>query len=307
MNSDDFYGAWGKFNKKTNYNLCLLLGCYTDSMTVIRHILSMTVWLLFAVPASGQTTVHFASDNWPPFLITDQQGELSSGIVVDLIELIFARLPESEAIIHNMPWLRVQARAGSGKIDAIAGLLYSKEREGYLQFTAPLFQSPIALFYSGTYHHTGPQWASPKDLAGYRIGILLGDPVYERLKESWGGSAETKVTQVATSGLLFKMLKAGRLDLVVINELTGKSLALKYGLSTTLAVDNRPLWVENYYLGFSRQSPQVKLIPRINQILEELRSEGVIREVFRRNLSSWERDNYLPSPAQPAEKYLRAQ
>jgi ABC-type amino acid transport substrate-binding protein len=80
---------------------------------------------------------------------------------------------------------------------------------------------------------------------------------------------------VPTVELLFAMLARGRVDVVLANDSVGYALARRY-VDARIRPAEKPTGTDVYYLGLSRKSPAVELLPRINEILIELRREGVI-------------------------------
>lgn len=101
-----------------------------------------------------------------PIYSTDSKGK-SVGAVIDIWRLWEKKSGIKVKFIPSK-WIDILEMVKSGKIDAIAGLLYSTEREQFLDFGAENIHVHNAIFY----HNSIRDIRNIKDLSPYKVGIV---------------------------------------------------------------------------------------------------------------------------------------
>lgn len=238
--------------------------------------------LLPAFFCHAEQRVTLTGDPWPPYVEGELGQEARGGIVVELVERIFSRLEGVEASFPLVPWNRALKEVEVGTKDGIVALLKSAERERYMVYTDPLFESHNLVWYSKKKFPRGFNWNKIGDLAGYRVGITKGYTYGDDIDHAIE-SGLLPVVRVPTVDRLFAMLARDRVDIALANDNVGNALAGRYGSANELVAAHKATGKDVHYLAFSRKSPAQDLVPRINRILSELRGEGVLDELFFRN------------------------
>jgi PAS domain S-box-containing protein len=82
--------------------------------------------------------------DYAPFSFVDATGK-ASGLDVDVLEAIFAS-SESKFIFQFDRWDRSLRKIQSGEADIILGIIYSEERESYLDFSIPIHTEYYSIF-----------------------------------------------------------------------------------------------------------------------------------------------------------------
>jgi His/Glu/Gln/Arg/opine family amino acid ABC transporter permease subunit len=233
-------------------------------------------WLFFSlfapkVEASepAQLTVALTG-KYPPFSFYDQNGELS-GFDVDISRRVAQELGMELKIIAT-EWDGILAGLLTGKFDAIIGsMAITAEREKQVDFSRPYYVSGAQLFVNA---ENGTEISSINDLAGRRVGAVLGETFEHYLTENHP-QIET-VTYKSTVDIYQDMLN-GRLDGFVTDRLVGgyqiKSAQMPFRPAGSL------LYREQMGIPLAPGHPV--LLARINQALDALESSG-----FMANLQS---------------------
>ncbi len=257
-------------------------------MNIIRHLaICLSVSLSLGVSSAAETTetnpvytVHFATDYWPPYFISDENGEINQGVFVELIQAIFKRIPQAQAKIHAMPWTRALVEVRSGRMDGLPGLVYTEARTQHLQFTAPLFKNSFLMVYNKQQFPQGFQWDGPESLKGRKVAAVRGYAMYDKVLKLLDDRQREIVTPVLSDEIVIKMVGSGRISLGVINELTAVYLVEKYDLEDKIEYARLPTAEQDYYIALSKLSASINLTPTISKAIIELREEGTIDRIL---------------------------
>lgn len=236
----------------------------------------MYVWLS---PLHAESVVTLTGDPWPPYVIGELGGEATGGSCIELVQKLFARLDDVGVSFPLIPWERALREVREGSKDGIVLLLKTPEREEYMEYTDPLFTSYNLVWYSKRRFPAGFEWKRLEDFSPYSLGIVrgysYGDEVDQALQKG-----ELKATEVNTVDQLFTMLAGDRIDLALANDGVGFALARQHSKAEVVAA-NMATGEDVLYVAFSRRSEARRLIPQINEILAELRDQGVVERTIR--------------------------
>lgn len=254
-------------------------------MNAIRRLVLIII-IIVSYPVCAQTTpvqtVHFATDQWPPYLIADNNGKISQGVIVEIIHEVFARIPNTEAKIHFMPWSRALAEVKSGRMDALPGLVYSESRTQHYHFTVPIFKGTSRLIYNRKQLPQGFRWSSASDFDGLKVAAVRDYAMYDSLLSLLDDYDEKTVIPVISDDIVVKMVGSGRIPLGAINELTAIYWAEKYGLSHKIGYVNQVVGEQKYFISISKQSSMAGLAPQISKVVSDLTAEGIIDNILSR-------------------------
>lgn len=239
----------------------------------LRHLPYLAVITLLASSKAAAEEYVIGTDPWPPFTIS-KNGELS-GIDVDLIREIEKRLPNVTFRFKEIPWSRALHYMANGSIDAITGLAKREERERYILYTDPPYYSDCSSrFYMRA--GFGKYIKQYEDLYQYEVGHVANSAYFALFDKD---KALNKYS-VTHEEQLLKMLKNRRLDVII-----GTSCQVDYhiklkGLSGRFEqAEYKPGNNVDLYLGLSRKSPITRIQPQLNQVIEQLKREGVIQKI----------------------------
>lgn len=235
-----------------------------------RTILQLIVGLLISVsPVYGADILEISGlPNYPPVL-WKAKGTLM-GVGAELARTICTELGTSFKF-KPLPWVRALSEAEQGKIDMIAGAYFKKDRQVYMDYSVPFMKDPGAVFV-----RTGHAFAFKdlKDLKGKKGVTMLG--------YSWGEAFDQyaekhlDMTTVTKPLQALKMLERSRVDYFVYGLYSGEFVAAKAGMAHQVEALAHYVSEENLYLTFSKKSPFRHLLPRADDIIKRLKTQGVI-------------------------------
>ncbi len=231
------------------------------------------------LPVSAQQTVLLVGDPWPPYVNGKLGGYADSGVAVEIVNRVFAQIDGAEARFPLIPWKRALHEVEHGHSDGIAILLKTAERERYMEYSVPLVTGYQLVWSVADESGAVFEWDSIEDLHGKRVGIVEGYSYGAEIDAAFASGAIMPVLGPSVEHL-FAMLVAGRIDLVLENDAVGYELVRKY-VGIDIRPARRPTNAETFYLGLSKKSPAVRLMPQINLAITKLQDSGVIERLVR--------------------------
>lgn len=169
-----------------------------------------------------------------------------------------------------VPKKRLTVALREGKIGVLGSVTLSKGQQRF-DYSSSILCGNVIVF--GRKQQI-QSLATLEDIKGYRIGMGSGYkfPSYLGLE---AGESGDKVTRDLETPQAFKMLEMGRLDYVIADELYGKLIIQKLGLSNAvqpeLVIGN-----ECIHLAFKKSMAQKQVIDRFNREIEIMKSNGLI-------------------------------
>jgi polar amino acid transport system substrate-binding protein len=227
---------------------------------------------------AGKNVVSFVGDPWTPWVYGAEGSPPEKGIAVDIIMEIFKRLNGFTADLKLLPWSRCLTMVKEGESDALILCAYNAERAAYAVFTDEIVRNKAVFIYR---KGEMPKWESLKDLGKYPMGILAGNDygmIFDKAAKDFAYNVND-VSKSADQALV--MLKSGRFDIF----LTTDACAAEVLKSNPKNKNDFEAMVspfsdgDIYFIAFSKKSPYVNLIPRINKIIAQIKAEGVIDNI----------------------------
>lgn len=221
--------------------------------------------------------LRIAVGEWPPYFSEDAPG---SGSFAQVVAKAFA-LEGIEVEFGFFPWKRALLEVQEGRWQASAGWGRTPDREPYFHFCDPVLMQREQFFYYSDRPVAASRWS---DLEGLSVGALAGAALGEPL-EALAAQGSVTVYRQALLEDLFKMLRVGRVDLVMGNELVAAgaiasavdpSEADKFAALEALDVQ----W--DYRVIVSKKTPGGEAIcKRFNDGLATLRKSGEYDRILR--------------------------
>lgn len=238
----------------------------------MKSLLSIALLTLFCSSTllAQEKLVYSAHPEFAPMSWLTEDKTLK-GLGPEIVETIFSELGiKTEQQIF--PWQRVFETARQGKIDVIACLYFTENRDQFLTYSdIPYSQSRTVIITRKGHEFPFNQW---EDLIGLEGGIVLGD--------SWGEQFDSyiakhlNVSKVYNYKQNFLKLLNGRIDYVIATENNARILAAQFNLSQQLSVLPTPINTENDYVAFSSSSPFIKYLPQFNAKLKQMVQSGEV-------------------------------
>lgn len=113
-----------------------------------------------------------------PFAFVDETGR-PTGMFVEMWSL-WSKKTGIEVEFKTTDWGKTLKLVGEGEADIHSGLFFSKERDTYLDYAAPLYKCTTHFFF----HKSIYGLESLEDLIGFKIGIIEGDYAVEYVRRN---------------------------------------------------------------------------------------------------------------------------
>lgn len=206
---------------------------------------------------------------WTPIML--QKDGMIVGAGPELVAKIFTDLGLEISFPARGTWDEVQVQARSGEVDILVAAYKTDERLNYMEYSDAYTTDPIAVFVK-----TGASFSfgNNEDLIGKRGVAMVGDSYGQRFDDF--SAKSLGLTRVATNKEAFDMLAAGQADYFVYSLFAGEDYMKKQNLPG--AFEALPTYVDepNFYMTISKQSPYVKYMPKINELLAKYKADGTI-------------------------------
>ena len=239
-------------------------------------IIVFTVW---CGQAYSDRTVTLVGDPWPPFVEGKLGEDAQSGIAVEIVNEIFSQIDGVQVRFPLIPWKRALLEVEEGHQDGVGILLKTPERERYMTYSDPLLIDDSLVWSIEDPARGHFEWSSLEDFKGLKVGVISG--------YSYGAAIDGQIENRTITAVfaptvehLFAMLVNGRIDVALSNESVGSSQINRFP-DVPIRASKRPTDTETFYMGLSKKSWAVELIPDINRILQKLNDDGVIKRILR--------------------------
>lgn len=240
----------------------------------------ISVFFLFNLNlfSSEQREIIVATDSWPPFRMIDKKP--FTGIDFDMWEEISKRL-NIKIKFEVYPWSRILHNLETGKIDAMSGVAKRKERELYVNYTAPSYYSCSPVFYLRK--GEGKLINEYKDLYKYPIGYVSNSAYFDKFDN------DKKLNKFGVNKeiQLLKMLDAKRINVIIGTDCQVDYDLIKLGYKDKFEKAHfKPKSSTELYIVISKKSSFSKELSKINEtikeILEENRMEKIGNKYFKK-------------------------
>lgn len=245
-----------------------------------KYFLKLAVLFLFfgAHVCSAQSTLKLVNHSWPPY---SGKNLLNQGLAIDIATTALHRSGYSTQF-QLAPWKRALLGTIEGHYDILITTSYSQKRSEKVLYSEPFLTHKVSFIQRSGSDHT---FKNLTDLNGLTVGVIDGY-IYEPNFDKANNFVKEKTDSDA---LALKMLIAGRIDLVIID-----NLVAAYTLKQEISIDTQdveilpnPLNVKKLYIIIRKTKiGHEKIISDFNQSLLEMRSDGTYAEILKKHLNN---------------------
>ncbi|MBI1178969.1 MAG: ABC transporter permease subunit [Alphaproteobacteria bacterium] len=222
-----------------------------------------------------------------PFSFVDKDGRVT-GHDGELARLIAARLGRPIQF-YNMKFMALIPALQSGKVDMIVtGMTATDERRKYVDFTQSYFANAQVVLTrktaaeAATADAGGLELTSPADLAGKRIGVLLGSAQVPYAQKNYAGAT---LLQYQNFSDLVLGVTSGKVDAALYDE---DSLHDVLRDNPQLGTLKQPLFSSDVAAGFNKGNGALR--DRFNAFLAQIRANGVYDDMVDRWITRRQQD-----------------
>ncbi len=221
--------------------------------------------------------VEAAIDDAPPYRIIAEDS--ISGIYVDIYEAVMKQI-NIQTAYFEVPFKRALHLLKTGQVDVMLGPIKNDERDEYVDFSVPAFPPVRKLVLANS---TDNIINDVKDFGGKTIGVQRGSDYLSFLNTVSG----IEIVKLNDYHQALRMLKAGRVDLVIIPDLVAKSIMQQLQLSFIRSPYVIP--GEVCYIAISKSSPVRFHVKEIKAALEKVKASGQYDKIVQRYIDRQER------------------
>lgn len=231
------------------------------------------VWvLLTSAYAQQKQLAVFVDNSYPPYMYELDDSE-ADGLYPRLLERIISNTAH-EAKVLATPWKRALVYGAKG-VGAVGGAYKNDERMKIYDYSAPLYQEKLVLFVNKDkpfeYHDIS-------DLKGKVIGVNRG----WSYGQEFDAARDAKLFQINERGNTsenFKMLALGRIDCLILDQLSGDSYVRLLGMGDKISSLSTPFSMNNAYLIISKELKMTDFLDDFNESLKAIREDGTYEKI----------------------------
>ena len=241
-----------------------------EATLVVRMLLLMSViFALFISPQSSAEYFKIYTEEYPPYNYTEN-GKIT-GISTEIVREVLRRINHPDNI-EVSPWSVAYRLLKEEDFKALYSTTRAPFRENLFKWVGPLVPNNTVLF-ARTADAVSISSIDDARKVG-QIGVYKDD--YGELLLKQQGFTNLHTAPDNRSNL--KNLVDGKIDLWIINELTGNHMAREAGYTNRIK-KVFDVQKEFMYLAFSRNTPD-DIIDKWQQALDEIKSDGTYAQIF---------------------------
>ncbi|GAB2722887.1 MULTISPECIES: amino acid ABC transporter substrate-binding protein [Comamonas] len=212
-------------------------------------------------------------DNFPPMGFRDEKNEIV-GFDIDMAREA-AKRAGIEVEFKPIDWNAKEAELLGKRVDALwNGLTILEERKEKILFTDPYMVNKQIIIVKA-----GSPIKTKADMAGKIVGAQEGSSAVTAMEKDKELSSQFKETKLFGDNIAALMdVEAGRLDVVVVDEVVGRYLVSKKPDNYVVLADD--FGTEDYGVGFRKDDEATR--NKINDVLAEMKKDGKAEEIAKK-------------------------
>ncbi|MCP4023655.1 MAG: transporter substrate-binding domain-containing protein [Desulfobacteraceae bacterium] len=223
---------------------------------------------------------------FPPIMY--KHGNTVDGIGPEIITKIFNELGIRVENQYVGPWSRVQNSAKMGKIDLIAAIYKSKERESYLEYIPTFFiQNPCVVYVKKGQTFPFEKW---NDLKGKTGGVLMADkfkPEFDHFLLDNQDSIKMIRSAAYSIDAIFNNLLNQHIDFLPYSKYVGLIKIKELNIQDQVEILPQPIYTGQFYFAFSKKSKLKKYIRQIDQKIIAYKKAGMIETLIGKHIDQY--------------------
>jgi polar amino acid transport system substrate-binding protein len=223
-----------------------------------------------------ERVVRVAGDPYPPWTEGEAGSKATGGVAVEIVQQLFDRLG-MKTLTVVYPFERGMQRIKDGSEDVILMVSKTQEREAFISFTPPIRNSRWVFFHL---KEKDFQWTQWEDLKPYRIGYVTGNNVGKEFPAA-AEKYNYYIEEVKADIFNARKLLLGRIDIALTDvEVMQRIIELNPEFQNKLDWNEKPVFESFYHLGISKKSFLAPMLPKIKEVLEQMKGDGTFQEIF---------------------------
>ncbi|HMA52541.1 MAG TPA: transporter substrate-binding domain-containing protein [Magnetospirillaceae bacterium] len=240
----------------------------------------LLLWALLVLPAAADCVMSVRMDEDPPYLTVMPDGR-PGGVNADVAREALRRMG-CKAEFRTLPFSRSLKDLEDGRLDILPNLFRTAERDGYALFSRTRDQVPNRLFIRAA---DKGRWDVRSFEDFPRLGVKLGiesgsllSPDFPRIMED--PNFRAILTPARSHQSLWLMLRASRVDAVILDEQTARWELKHLGLAETVIGTDFIAAPAPAYFGFSRATVSADQVSAFDGAVEAMRKDGALAAIL---------------------------
>ena len=237
-------------------------------------LLLMMLIQVTSVYGNDKNLAIFVDNSYPPYMF-ELEGKKVEGLYPKLLSEII-RGTGFTADIVAVPWKRALLYGGAGA-GAVGGAYKNDKREKIYDYSAPLYEEKMVIFVNKGQQF---EFKDLDDLSGKTIGVNRGWSYGQK----FDAAREEKLFEVNVRADLsdnFKMLALGRIDCLILDQLSGESYIQHLGLGDTIVSLPVPFDLNNSHLIIPKELNMKEFLNKFDASLAAMRENGLYDEILK--------------------------
>jgi len=212
---------------------------------------------------------------WYPVNYMDERTNKAKGIAYDFVKVIGKKLNLEVEVYASYPWKRMLKYVEIGKLDLVAALYWTKQRNKIYTYTKPYLVNEARAF---VLKDKKFKLEKLEDLVGLRGGTPFGGTYGDKFDSF--AKKNLNLRHTSTKKQHIDMLLKERIDYFILDHQDGLIYLNQNGLENKIIALDYPISTTKVYFAFSKQSPCVKLLDSINQLIVDSKSNGTLEKII---------------------------
>ena len=241
-----------------------------------QYIFIMALLMVTSSVQADSSVIKVSTDPWEPWVLGNEGEVATDGLAIKFTRELFHRMG-ADLEIKIYPYKRCISQMKNGTRDMLLMVKKTEERKKYMLFSDLAVTDPQLIYFSKD-HIGNFEWSSWKDLQGYTVGVVAGFNYgdFDAAAKKYRINNEL----VLTDSQNIKKLLAGRVDFIFLSRSTANYYATQNPkLGKKLKAASKPVDVAKFYFGLSKKGNAVNYLPKINNILGEMKREGSLDKI----------------------------
>ncbi len=230
------------------------------------------VCLLFTTSETG-AELKFVTQDFEPF--NYETDGVVSGPAASIIKEICKEI-KINCSFTLLPWTRAQNEVKKGKAHGMFVIGWNKKRAEWLYFSPPIMNTEYGFFV----HKDNPlEFKQISDIKGYIVGVFGPSNTSRSLEKIKAKIKDLTIDQRSDDESGFRKLSKGRVTAVYSNRDVGYAMIKKLNLKNIrYAGQQKKL---KYFIGFSQQYTDKKIVDQFNAAFINLHKRGIIQNILK--------------------------
>ncbi len=231
----------------------------------------------YAAPPVCNTVRVNGTVDWHPIIVRFDNSTKVRGIAPEVAAEVFRRIAIPMNVEPLIPWKRLFRKMDKGELDVVLGVYWTAERDRKYGYSEPITKDEIAVFVRKDNQFPLKELS---DLIGHHglrpLGGSYGETFDTFVKQN---NLDIKEISSSTPQGIMRMLAIGRADYVVLSRYDGVADVRAIGKIGEIVDLPWPVASNDIHFLFSRKSPCIKLLERVNTVIRSLKEEGFIKKI----------------------------